>query len=113
MARTRKGVFPALQADDSWTPEPSDTVDIKDDPNNPAGYEFCFLHNPSLDTAVQARVLPAAATLADAEDNIDNYAVDICIPAGATHPLAIKRLYATNPSVSEGDLTALVSGQRA
>jgi hypothetical protein len=103
---SRKGVFPALQADDAFTPVPSDTVNIADDENNPQAYAFCFLHNPSTTDAVAVRVLPAAA----ADD--DNLAVDISIPACGTHPLAVKRIFATDPSVAEGDLTALVSGQR-
>jgi hypothetical protein len=102
----RKGVFPALQGDDAWIPVPSDTVNIASDPNNPADYAFCFLHNPSTTTAVAARVLPAAA------DDDDDLAVDVAIPACGTLPLAIKRLYATDPVVAEGDLTAFVSGQR-
>jgi hypothetical protein len=102
----RKGVFPALQADDGFIPIPSDTVNVKDDDNNPQAYEFVFLHNPDTAAAITVRVLPAAS------DNDDDLAVTIAIPACGVFPLAVKRIYATTPTVAEGDVIALASGQR-
>jgi hypothetical protein len=102
----RKGVFPAIQGDDGWIITPSDTINVKDDPNNPGDYEFVFLHNPSITDAISVRVLPAAAP------DDDDRAIDVGIAATGTCPIAVKRIYATDPVVAEGDLTAFVSGQR-
>lgn len=102
----RNGVFPALQGDDGWTIIPSDTENVIDDENNPEAYTFCFLHNPSTTDTVAARVLPAAAP------DDDDRAIDVSVGPGGTCPIAIKRLYATDPVVAEGDFTAFVSGQR-
>lgn len=104
-------VFPAIQATECFIVTPSDTVDIKDDPNNPREYAFCFLHNPSLTDNIEVRVIPAGATTQGAEV-ITDFAVTIGIPACGTSPLAVKRVFATSPVVAEGDVIAFVGKQR-
>jgi len=102
----RNGVFPALQADDGWSLSSSDTDNVIDDANNPANYTFCVLHKPSTSETIAARVLPAAAP------DDDSRAIDVAVGPGGTCPIAIKRLYATDPTVASGTFTAFVSGQR-
>jgi hypothetical protein len=103
-------VFPTIQASVAFDITPSDTLNIKDDPNNTgpasAKFAFCFLKNPSLTDAVEVRVLPA-----DAPDD-DAYAVTIGVAACATDPLAVKRVYATSPTRAEGDVIAYIGKQR-
>jgi hypothetical protein len=102
----RKAIFPAPQADDGWSLTSSDTVNVKGDASNPNDYEFCYLHNPSTTTTKAARVLPAAAPDDDAR------AIDVSVPPGGSCPIAIKRLYATDPVVATGDFTAFVGGSK-
>ena len=103
-------VFPSIQASAAFVITPSDTDNIIEDPNNTgptnSKFAFCFIKNPSLTDAVEVRVLPA-----DAPDD-DNYAVTIGIAACSTDSLAVKRVYATSPTVTEGDVIAYIGKQR-
>jgi len=98
--------FPGLQASIAFYIVPSDTVDVKDDANNPAEYPFVFLHNPG--SSAEVRVLPAGMGAGESDAN----AVTIYIPQGTTCPLAVRRVYATDPVTAEDALIGFVSKQR-
>jgi len=99
-------VYPSLQANHAFIPVPSDTVNVISDENNTKEFSFCFIHNPDSAAAITVRVLPAGAP------DDDDFAVTIAIPACGTSPLAVKRIYATTPTVAEGDVIAFVGTQR-
>jgi len=50
--------FLSLKSSDAFAITSSDTLDVKDDPNNPNGYTMCYVHNPAAGGTV--RVMPAA-----------------------------------------------------
>lgn len=75
----------SLQSDDHFEITPSDTVAVKDDPNNTENYEFVYLHNASA-VGGQVRVLSGAG-----KEGL------MYLNPGQTGDLKVKQVFATAP----------------
>jgi hypothetical protein len=101
-------VFPSIQANFAYSVTPSDAADVSADTANPDDATAIFLHNPT-SAAIDVRVMPAGQSSAAA--NVAA-AVTILIPSGGTFPLAVRKVYATSPTVNAGELIGMYSKQR-
>ena len=95
--------FPSL--DCAFAVTASDTVDIKSDAGNVEGVAGVFLQNVA--ASATCRVLPAGQHPA----NGTPVPVTIYLVQGVVHPLKVKRVYATTPTVPAG-LIAMYSKAR-
>lgn len=82
-----KKAQPSLQANDHFQITPSDTLEVKDDPNNTTNlYTFGYVHNAG-SSGAQIRVRSVDGTIGLAYVN-----------AGQTDCLMVKQIFATSPT---------------
>lgn len=94
-----KRAIQSLQASDAFAITPSDTLDVKADPNNTTyKYEFCYVHNPAAGGTVRV-------------DTVEGTTVTMYVGQGQilgnTIPLQVRRIYNTTPTPPAG-LIALI-----
>ena len=94
-----KKAIPSLQASDAFAITPSDTLDVKSDPNNATNlYAFCYVHNPSAGATVRV-------------DTVEGTTVTMYVAQGQILgdqlPLQVRRIYNTTPT-PPANLIALI-----
>lgn len=93
-----KKALPSLQASDAFAITPSDTLDIKADPNNTNAYGFCYVHNPSASATVKVDTVEGTT--------VTMYAVQGQVLGGQI-PVQVRRVYNTTPT-PPANLIALI-----